>query len=639
MTETKRQRINFYPKENISNEYTLSKIEEFFENYKQENEFALIDLIEFYNIKLYFDNNLFPANWTNNKKTEYIEIVKKTVETLKKQILSINDYSLESELNNLDYNYFNDYWSLLVNLHVYKKINEITITKILKNNPSQIHQIISQKNLVDKFDKVIRVFLMDYGHSAELILSVEEKRESRNNNSKYFPKSLSISDKEIIVDKYLDSEKPNLNYVRLIENSIDSQEFKLNAKTRLKAKKKSKELNKKIFENGNFSEFGLTVSFNNDQIEPRKVISDGTNLKVSYSLDFIDQFSDNVSLFKLFKYLFEYTDHKNLISLVSKPSEIDSFERISMKSKNEYEKGFKFQRKENLADIKLYIYDHYLQTKGNNIETLINSYIDFINEKINPHKLIFKISLTEKNYVEKIRTIAPDFEFLLKQYKTFVDEKCIDLELIQIDSTPIRLSEISSFKAKKYLYSNDKLFLNLAYLFFSNQCLLSYIKPFENKYNNLCDLITNENVKLEYFDTYQKETIESLIKDSYLKIDNQENVVLNNTILIYIIREIHKDEVISYWNYPKAIRDDIDELIDKGLLIAENTLFTRQEIEYFNYYLNKKKFSNGYDLRNKYIHGTNSSLEHEHRVDYYRLLKIIVLTLLKIEDDITKIED
>jgi len=43
----------------------------------------------------------------------------------------------------------------------------------------------------------------------------------------------------------------------------------------------------------------------------------------------------------------------------------------------------------------------------------------------------------------------------------------------------------------------------------------------------------------------------------------------------------------------------------------ENTLFTTEEIKYLNYYLNKKAFSNGMGLRNKYLHGTNSNSKDE----------------------------
>ena len=34
------------------------------------------------------------------------------------------------------------------------------------------------------------------------------------------------------------------------------------------------------------------------------------------------------------------------------------------------------------------------------------------------------------------------------------------------------------------------------------------------------------------------------------------------------------------------------------------------------------------------MHGTNSFSVEQHKMDYFKLLKIIILTLLKIEDDI-----
>ncbi|MBU0697758.1 MAG: hypothetical protein KKE39_14715 [Bacteroidetes bacterium] len=146
---------------------------------------------------------------------------------------------------------------------------------------------------------------------------------------------------------------------------------------------------------------------------------------------------------------------------------------------------------------------------------------------------------------------------------------------------------------------------------------------------------TNENVKFEYFENYQRETIQSLINDGYLKLSNEGYVTLNKDILIYLIGELHHKEVLSYWSYPLPCRAVIEELIEQKLVIAENTLLSRQERNYFNFYLNKKEFTNGYDLRNKYLHGTNTFYEKEHEFDYHRLLKIIILTLLKLHDDIT----
>jgi hypothetical protein len=70
------------------------------------------------------------------------------------------------------------------------------------------------------------------------------------------------------------------------------------------------------------------------------------------------------------------------------------------------------------------------------------------------------------------------------------------------------------------------------------------------------------------------------------------------------------------------------------MIIFENTLFTKEERRYLNYYLNQKEFSNGLDLRNKYLHGTNSSSVDEQQNDYLMLLKLVILVVHKIKDDL-----
>lgn len=635
MSEDKRHRTKFYSVEDMSGGHQLSKAETLLDNFNADAEFSLNDLLEFYNIKLYFDNDLFLTTWTEDKKKTYKANVELAFNQLKERIYKLTDESLEQGVTDIEYNFYDDYWSLLNNINDLKKITDTTLTEVLGKYPRQISYILKEKKLVDKYDKAIRNFLIGYSGSAQILLSSLEEKDTFGRREKiYFPKSLTLNDKEAIINSYLDTDDPNLNYVRLIENSRDTSEFKLSDKTRLKAKKKSKELNDKVLENGHTWNVGVGVSLSKDQKEPFKFKSEGTTFEASYSESFIDKLPTDLDLFLVFKYLFFYTDEKNLISLVSKQSELDVLERTFMKSKNEYEIGFSFFRKENLSNLQLYIFSDYLKRKNKSLESIINSYITSLNERISPNKIVFKLPLNESSYLEKIRTLTPDFEFFLKQYKLLIDEKSIDLELIQISSTPIRISEIYSNKTKKYLYSDDNLILQLKYLFFSDQSHLYYVKHFENKYHCLFDLLTNENVKLEYFENYQKDTIQSLINDGYLKLSNDEYVTLNKEILIYLIGELHHKEVISYWNYPVQCRPVMDELIEKKLVIAENTLFSRQERNYFNFYLNKKEFTNGYDLRNKYLHGTNAFSEKKHEFDYHRLLKLIILTLLKIDDDL-----
>lgn len=635
MNSEQKQRVVFYSKEDMSASTNLKRAEELLDNYISNETFSINDLLEIYNIKLYFENDLYFLNWTEEVKSKYNKIIEVNWKLLKERLIKIDDNDIESIINDLVYDYKKDFWNLLNQLSSFKKISNSKFGEILNNFNHNINYILLQKGIVEKFDKQIRNFLIVYEKTAEIVLSkLEEKHRLKETPKFIFPKSLTLIDKENIINAYLENKDANLNYVRLIENCKDSNELRLSAKTRLKAKKKSKELNFQIIENGTTWSIKVQVSLCKDQLEPVKFINNEIGLEAIYSESFLDYLKYDVPLFLVFKKLFGYMDDRNLISLVNKNIELDVLETIFMKSKNAYETGEVFIKKDFLSSLQLIIFEEYLKRKNNSIENLISSFIEYLNDYIAPNKLIFNIQNSEISYVEKIRNLAPEYDFLLKQYQTFVDEGEIDIELVQINSTPIRFSEIHSQSDRKYIYIEDNLVLKLKYLFYSNQSHLHYVKPYNSKYNNLYDLLINENVKIDAFKNHQQDEISKLINEGYLKIDEQENVKIKTQILIYIVGELHRNEVVSYWNYDEIIRNELDKMIENKLVKVENTLLTIKEKNYFNYFLNKKEFTNGLDLRNKYLHGTNSFSEIEHKSDYYTLLKIIILTLLKIEDDI-----
>lgn len=78
----------------------------------------------------------------------------------------------------------------------------------------------------------------------------------------------------------------------------------------------------------------------------------------------------------------------------------------------------------------------------------------------------------------------------------------------------------------------------------------------------------------------------------------------------------------------------IEEMASHNYVCFESTLFTRNEQDYIDYYLNKAKFTNGHDIRNRYLHGTNSNDEKQYEKDYYSIIKIIIIIIIKINDDL-----
>jgi hypothetical protein len=628
-------RVVFHSTEDLSAGYNLRKAEELLNSLNISDVSEVNDLLEIYNIKLYFDNDIFLLTWDETTKNKFNAQISQAWVIIKDFYLAISEQNILSVIENLEFNYKESFWHLFNYFQVYKRINNDTFVLILKNHPRQVSYILSHLNTVNHFDTELRRFLISYDKSAELLLARFEEADRFKEVAYIFPKSLSLTDKETIISGYIDHDEANLNYIRLIEHSKESNDLKLSAKTRLKAKKRSEELNKKILEEGVSWKVGVQITLDKDQEEPVKVTNDGPRLEISYSEKLLDQQPDDVALFMLFRNLFGFTDQNGLITLVNKKSEMDVLERTFMKSKNEYSTGMAFQRKNQLAFLQVVVFNHYLSQKNRSIEELIQSFIKLaLNEHFKLESLQLKFPTKNSTFLERIRILAPELEFLLKQYQVYSTEGKIDFELIEIDSSPLKFGDVKSLLGKKNAYIKDDKALILKHHFSSDQSMLHYIEPFKEKYSNLYDLLQNEDVKLDNFRDYQKDLIGKLVSEDYLIVDSDDNVRIKNDILIYLIGDLHRNEVISYWHFPKEVQEVLDKMERENFIRFENTLFSEHEINFYNYYLNKKGYTNGLNIRNKYLHGSNSGSEKEHEIEYYILLTLVILALLKITDDL-----
>ena len=80
----------------------------------------------------------------------------------------------------------------------------------------------------------------------------------------------------------------------------------------------------------------------------------------------------------------------------------------------------------------------------------------------------------------------------------------------------------------------------------------------------------------------------------------------------------------------------LDEMVDKGWLIKSDNLLTKEEKQYFSYYMDNGEFTNGFAYRNLYAHGCIISEEdtEKHHIAYLVFLRLLTILILKIEDDL-----
>lgn len=79
----------------------------------------------------------------------------------------------------------------------------------------------------------------------------------------------------------------------------------------------------------------------------------------------------------------------------------------------------------------------------------------------------------------------------------------------------------------------------------------------------------------------------------------------------------------------------LDEMFSRGWIEFDVQLLSLAERDYFSYYLNNEKFTNGPAIRNNYAHGTTPSYsEEKHLYNYLQILVLFILLLLKISEDL-----
>ncbi len=624
-------RAVFFSKEDLAWPYMLEKAESILDNPPDLSDANLNDLLEFYHIKLYFDNEIFLPGWSSEKRTAYLMITNRAFREIRGFFVKIDVKTISGLIETLEFDYRESFWLLFSHFETYKRMGREMFSELLNTFPSHIRYILYNKQLVQHFNNEIRSCLLGHPDGAEILLSHFEEKQTHRNREYFFPKSLSQADMHGIIGNYLESDEPNLNYVDLVRNS---KHLKLSPKLLLKAKQLSESIKDEYLKDENSTKFSVEATLDMEQSEP--VIYDhiGADTKVKYGGAFFDTLGDDIRLFSVFSDVFLYTNEEGLIDLVSKDVEVDNLEKIFMRSKNEYHTGCVFSRKNMLSLIQLEIFNAYLKKKGRSFEQLIENFVQrCIRERFNLSDLLFKMPDPNAGPSDKIRLLAPELEYLIKQYKSFVYEGIIDHDLLQIDSRPIFYSEIPSLVKKRYITSSHEMISKLQFQFFHLHGFLSE-RGKHDASKTLFKILMSEKIIKTQLNEDQQNYISFLEKEGMVRLNEQGIVELVDPFQVFISGRLRENGAMSYWRYPAGIRAKVDEMIENKILKHNPLLFSSEEVSYINYYLNKKEFTNGHDLRNKYLHGSNNRELEVQQTDYRFFLRIVVLILLKLKDDL-----
>lgn len=631
------ERIKFYSKYDLTSSTSINNIIEFINHFRSEiEEYNINDILEYFNIIKFSKDDEFKEIIINETNKEFDKVLKIIGKRIGK-FIGENKESFLSLYRDVYFGYKEDFFELIEQYSIYNNINDLDFKDLLKNTDVHCYIILKYRKIVDRFDDIIYKIMLEDSKCAEILINKYIQKEDQGRDKIYLPKSLTQECKEEILCKYIEYENVNPRYLKMIIKFPSNSELRINDRIKLKAKRRYEEESSKIFENGVGREVGVEIAYSKNQEEEVIYSNNGNISKCSISTKWIEENLDFNTLLNNFIHIFEYFDNNMRLNLVSKLREIGALEKNILLEDTEhfYKKSFAFIYKDMMSTSQIYSYVQILKKHEIRLEEVIEWFFkDYLLQEFKIVNYVVKMPTSNSSYLEKCRAITPEIDRILKQYQYYIEDGEIDQELLQMSSSHMFFENCKSIIGNKYIYIDSDIVNTASYLLFSDQSTISYLPNLEEKYNEFYRLIMMEKVKLSDFNEYQIRNIGWLVENKFICEDMEGYLQFVNTNKIVVLLDLYKNGVINYWNYNEVLRNEIDILIEEKLVKFESKLFTNCEQDYFNYHLNKSKFSNSLDLRNRYLHGTQTNNEKLHETNYLIFLKLVIIIIVKINDDL-----
>lgn len=634
-----KERVIYFSNHDMSCDYYLHMATAVIDSYEQDKVYEDInDVMELYHITLFVENGMTLKEWTDTQLAK----ISKMKSSVVAYFVKLQKQDVLSVVFAVEHYYEQSFWDIIEKHGYLHLVDNNVLNSIANRDFSHFHQILKCKRIVEKNGKALVNILSKETVCAEWLLDTfVAGHKDKDYRPMFFPAELSLDDRCKMVDKYLDSDNPNINYVRLACAVRDSKDLRLTPKIILKAKRLERKLNDDILISGSVIPLKFSVqldSSRNSEIIKVKYDEDNTPI-LCYGTRFMEACT-NSGIINYCKEIFEYTDRFSFINLISKESEADVFERIiGFQAKDAYNVNFGFRYNTNMSMLQIVSLQSVLEKKGRGIEdSIIAFYTKYLPKTYKYPRLSLVMPSKSASYAEKVTTLLTAMESLLRHYDLFAKEGDVDIELLA-QSKPNHVLEVKSAVTNKY-YVTEEVPNDLSliyYLLFSDQSMLSYVEPYKDEHiKSFYELIvTKKDVRYDNFKEYQKLRLDHLIDENIIILTKEGIIEFVNMVYVSMLHHLYRFGAIPYWYGLRQSATVIEDFKRRGWVREQNTLLTPEEYRYFSYWLNNELFTNGPALRNHYVHGDMAYYDgNAHKNNYYRILILLVLLLIKIEEDL-----
>lgn len=622
-------------------------------SYSFDESFNIIESIDINNLSSVDIIGLFPI-------TKYLEDIpslndeaKKRVESNKQKIEAINKKLGRYFSKLLDEEFVKDIQvahskeGLIAHTYIqalehYTSVFRITwhsINYAVSNHIVPLYLILQQKKIASYFSNELKAYILSIPEGIDYLVREYDENSRATARDKYYLPSFSIEEIDTMIENYLNYEYANLNVAGCLKNhKNEPNTYVISPLTKAKIKKGYDKLNKNLFKKGVVWSNDYNIRIDPNQEEPAlHFVEDKYNV-ISYSGKWIiDNIDSKPTILNNLIYIFEFTDLNLRFSYLPQENSgsglSDLFEN---KNKNEYG-NMTFHNLDGIFDVSFLAYYQFLSNKGVSLESI---YVWFSSEYIKQEFGLsgFEISLPVKDHsmLVKCKNLFSEIDRLLKSYMVFQKYGTIDSD-IYLEETLCKLDKLKSLTGDKYIYpTNDNDLRRIMFLLFSDQSMLNYVSR-QKEDKNFFELLRKNTVLFSEYREYSQRDL-LFLKDKKI-IDVLENgeIVLANFKEITILKEFYFKGFLDLCLLSESFIETIAEFEKRGWLEKSDSLFSKQEADYLDYYLNNSKFTNALALRNRYEHPVELNPSEDDMFKHYvKGLKILGLIIIKINAELCK---
>lgn len=595
--------------------------------------------LELYNIQKLFQIGAKLPDWSEEYFCQLTQNAAGHSSTIGAFWKTVEDKNFAAIYENTEKIYRDNFWEEFEQSKAYRWVSKETFRSFLKTQKPSITYILRQKEVVREYGKQLAEHMLDDPQSAELLLDYYLGLDKA---PCFLPNELSAEQKVQILEKYISSDDCNMNYLQSLLNGriTNNKEFPVTPRLKQRAQKRLDAFWKNHFETHQGVETGVGVEFTPDCPEEAGCLSrKGTDLCAQYNTSWFLENLDYPTLLNNFIYLFGYVDFQFRSEFPAISSEMSEMEKnIGIRGPKEYRYGCAFEQRSLLFSAQLVVYANFLKRQGIAIEDVFQWFFEtYLKEEFGVENFSFPVCSPEASILEKAKMMATEIERAFKQYKLYCEDGKIDHELLELETCSEKIDRIPSLRGNKYIYTTGDESATAQFLLFSNQSVLGMVESCGHEYETLYELLRKETVRLEDFADFQKRDLQWLIQRNLLATD-PIGAIIPAWKKVRLLKDLYDKGVIVNGYYSDC-NAALEELQRQGFIRCESSLFSVPEQQYLNFMLNQAEYSNGHQLRNKYVHGSYPLDETKQQQDYIELLKIMVLIIIKINEEFCFRED